>query len=220
MKVVIIEDEQPAARRLKRMLEAMQLNVVALLHSVDASVNWFNENEHPELVFIDIQLSDGLSFEIFEKVDVKSAIIFTTAYDEYALKAFKFNSIDYLLKPIDTDELVHAVSQYKTKSKSDLSAVQTDLEQLKKLLIKSSEPEFKTRFTIKIGQHLKVIPVGEIVCFYSENKGTYVHTNQNRSYLIDETLEQIQEPILIVKRVLNSGSDDFIKSFFNCSKSV
>ncbi|MCF6213118.1 MAG: LytTR family DNA-binding domain-containing protein [Flavobacteriaceae bacterium] len=195
MRAVIIEDEQPAARRLKRMLESLELDVVCLLHSVKEAVTWLNSNDHPDLVFLDIQLSDGLSFEIFEQVDVKSAIIFTTAYDKYALKAFKFNSIDYLLKPIDDEELAHAISQYKNKSKSDLSAVQVDIEQLKKLLIKPTELTYKTRFTIKVGQHLKIIPVDDIVCFYSENKGTYIHTTQNRSYLIDDTLEQVQNQI-------------------------
>ena len=105
MNVIIIEDEKPAARRLSRLLEKQGIQVTTMLHSVEESLNWFQNNPHPDLLFLDIQLSDGLSFEIFEEIPVKSAIIFTTAYDEYALKAFKFNSIDYLLKPIDEDEL-------------------------------------------------------------------------------------------------------------------
>jgi two-component system response regulator LytT len=113
MKVVIIEDEKPAARRLSRMLNEFGIEPIAMLHSVKESINWFCNNEHPDLLFLDIQLSDGLSFEIFEEVEVKSAIIFTTAYDEYALKAFKLNSVDYLLKPIDTDELKNAIDQFK-----------------------------------------------------------------------------------------------------------
>ncbi|NNL09437.1 MAG: response regulator, partial [Croceitalea sp.] len=99
MKAIIIEDEKPAARRLGRLLNALNVDVSIMLHSVEESIAWFKTNEHPELIFLDIQLSDGLSFEIFEEVEVKSAIIFTTAYDEYALQAFKVNSIDYLLKP-------------------------------------------------------------------------------------------------------------------------
>ena len=105
MNGIIIEDEKPAARRLSRLLEKQGIQVTTMLHSVEESLNWFQNNPHPDLLFLDIQLSDGLSFEIFEEIPVKSAIIFTTAYDEYALKAFKFNSIDYLLKPIDEDEL-------------------------------------------------------------------------------------------------------------------
>jgi len=108
MKVIVIEDEKPAARRLKRMLQKLDIEVQVMLHSVEESLNWFQTNEEPDLIFLDIQLSDGLSFEIFEELPIHSAIIFTTAYDEYALKAFKLNSIDYLLKPIDEDELKNA----------------------------------------------------------------------------------------------------------------
>ena len=105
MKTIIIEDEKPSARRLNRLLEDLGVEVSVLLHSVEEAINWFHNNEHPDLIFLDIQLSDGLSFEIFEAVEVKSAIIFTTAFDEYALQAFKLNSIDYLLKPIDDEDL-------------------------------------------------------------------------------------------------------------------
>ncbi len=191
MKVVIIEDEQPAARRLKRLLESLDVKVEALLHSVAESVKWFKENKPPKLIFLDIQLSDGLSFEIFDKVAINSPIIFTTAYDEYALKAFKFDSVDYLLKPIDIDELVHAINQFKLRD-SDNNTLQFNLEHLKQLLVNPLDRQFKSRFTVKIGQRLKVIPIDEIVCFYSENKGTYLHTSQNRSYLLDNTLEQLE----------------------------
>ena len=104
MTTIIIEDEKPAARLLQRKLEKLNIAIEVLLHSVEEAVDWFSNNQHPELIFLDIQLSDGLSFEIFEKVEIKSAVIFTTAYDEYALRAFKLNSIDYLLKPIDEDD--------------------------------------------------------------------------------------------------------------------
>ena len=104
MKVIIIEDEKPSARRLQRMLSNLDVEAETLLHSVEESIDWFNNNVHPDLIFLDIQLSDGLSFEIFETIEINSAIIFTTAYDEYALQAFKLNSIDYLLKPIDVDK--------------------------------------------------------------------------------------------------------------------
>ena len=110
MKVIIIEDEKPSARRLQRMLDSINIKVETLLHSVKESIEWFQNNEHPDLIFLDIQLSDGLSFEIFDAVNITSAIIFTTAYDEYALQAFKLNSIDYLLKPIDDEELETAVN--------------------------------------------------------------------------------------------------------------
>ncbi|OUD42037.1 LytR/AlgR family response regulator transcription factor, partial [Flavobacterium psychrophilum] len=112
MKTIIIEDEKPAARLLQRKLDKLGVKVDVMLHSVEEAIAWFSNNKHPDLIFLDIQLSDGLSFEIFEKVTIKSAIIFTTAYDEYALKAFKLNSIDYLLKPIDDDELSIAIFKF------------------------------------------------------------------------------------------------------------
>ena len=119
MKTVIIEDEKPSARRLQRMLGQEGIETQVMLHSVEESVDWFQNNPHPDLIFLDIQLSDGLSFEIFDAVDIRSSVIFTTAYDEYALQAFKLNSIDYLLKPIDPDELRHAINQFnKPRSKT------------------------------------------------------------------------------------------------------
>lgn len=190
MKVVIIEDEKPAARRLSRMLGEFGIDPIAMLHSVEESINWFSKNEHPDLLFLDIQLSDGLSFEIFDEIDVKSAIIFTTAFDEYALKAFKLNSIDYLLKPIDSDELENAIQQFKkTQTLSHKSGI--DLEQLKGLIF-PSQKNFKKRFTVKIGQHLKMINVESIECFYSENKSTQMHTIDNRSYLLEDTLDKLE----------------------------
>ncbi|MGB0891406.1 MAG: LytR/AlgR family response regulator transcription factor [Flavobacteriaceae bacterium] len=194
MNVIIIEDEKPAARRLNRMLAELDLDVTVMLHSVEESINWFQNNKHPDLIFLDIQLSDGLSFEIFEEIEVKSAIIFTTAYDEYALKAFKLNSIDYLLKPIDEDELKIAVDKFKANQPKQTD-LQVNIDDIRKLLINPVDRKFKKRFTIKVGQHIKIIHVDEIECFYSENKATYIHTNANRNYLIDHSLEHWQEQL-------------------------
>ncbi|RKF03213.1 LytTR family two component transcriptional regulator [Tenacibaculum lutimaris] len=194
MNVIIIEDEKPAARRLNRMLAELNIEVQQMLHSVEESIDWFQNNEHPDLIFLDIQLSDGLSFEIFEEVTIKSAIIFTTAYDEYALKAFKLNSIDYLLKPIDEDELKVAVNKFKEHQPLQ-NNIQVNINDIRKLLINPVDRKYKKRFTIKIGQHLKIINIEDIECFYSENKATYIHTNSNRSYLIDNSLEYWQEQL-------------------------
>ena len=194
MNVIIIEDEKPAARRLSRMLAELNIEITQMLHSVEESINWFHENQHPDLIFLDIQLSDGLSFEIFEEITVKSAIIFTTAYDEYALKAFKLNSVDYLLKPIDEDELKVAVDKFKSQQPKEAN-LKVNIDEIRKLLINPIDRKFKKRFTIKIGQHIKIIHVDEIECFYSESKSTYVHTNSNRSYLIDSSLEYWQEQL-------------------------
>jgi len=194
MNVIIIEDEKPSARRLQRMLAALNVEANTMLHSVEESIEWFKNNEHPDLIFLDIQLSDGLSFEIFEVIDIKSSIIFTTAYDEYALQAFKLNSIDYLLKPIDDDDLSTAVKKYQERAPQK-QAVTLDFNDIKKLLVNPIDREYKKRFSIKVGQHLKLINIDDIECFYSENKGTYLHTSEGRNYLLDTTLEQLDNEL-------------------------
>jgi len=199
MNILIIEDEKPAARLLQRKVEKLGLKVNTMLHSVEESITWFQNNPHPDLIFLDIQLSDGLSFEIFEYFDkaqqhIKSAVIFTTAYDEYALRAFKLNSIDYLLKPIDEAELSTAISKFKNQfQKNTISSL--DFEAIKRMLVNPVEKEYRKRFSVKIGQQLKVISIDEVECFYSENKGTYIHTLDNRDYLIDSTLEVVEAEI-------------------------
>jgi len=194
MNVIIIEDEKPSARRLKRMLGNINIEAQVMLHSVEESIDWFQKNTHPDLIFLDIQLSDGLSFEIFESIDIQSAVIFTTAYDEYALQAFKLNSIDYLLKPIDDDDLAKAVSKFKERLPKQ-QAVSLDFNDIKNLLVNPIEREYKKRFSVKVGQHLKLINVDEIECVYSENKGTYVFTSEGRNYLLDTTLEHLENEL-------------------------
>lgn len=191
MNIIIIEDEKPAARLLQRKVEKLGLQVNTLLHSVEEAIHWFNTNTHPDLIFLDIQLSDGLSFEIFENIEIKSAVIFTTAYDEYALRAFKLNSIDYLLKPIDEDDLETAVNKFKARNIASPN-LSLDFDMIKKMLVNPIDRNYKKRFTIKMGQQLKMIAIEEVECFYSENKGTYLHTLDNRDYLLDNTLEQLE----------------------------
>ena len=191
MNIIIIEDEKPAARLLQRKVEKLGLQITTMLHSVEESILWFQNNAHPDLIFLDIQLSDGLSFEIFENIEINSAVIFTTAYDEYALRAFKLNSIDYLLKPIDEDDLETAVNKFKARN-SSASNLSLDFEMIKKMLVNPIDRTFKKRFTIKMGQQLKMINIDEVECFFSENKGTYLHTYENRNYLLDSTLEQLE----------------------------
>lgn len=194
MNLIIIEDEKPSARRLQRLLESLNLKTDVLLHSVEESIHWFRDNPHPDLIFLDIQLSDGLSFEIFEAVAIKSAIIFTTAYDEYALKAFKLNSIDYLLKPIDEDELAAAVEKFKSQS-AQPQDMTLDFNDIKKLLVNPIDRAYKKRFSVKVGQHIKLIQVEDIECVYSENKGTYIHTTDGRNYLLDHTLDFLENEL-------------------------
>lgn len=135
-----------------------------------------------------------MSFEIFEQIDIKSAVIFTTAYDEYALRAFKLNSIDYLLKPIDEDDLEIAINKFKSQVQKN-TVSNLDFDMIKKMILGTETKEYKNRFSVKIGQQIKVINLEEVECFYSENKGTYLHTFENRNYLLDTTLEQIESEL-------------------------
>jgi two-component system response regulator LytT len=194
MNVIIIEDEKPAARLMQRKLQKLDIEAQTMLHSVEESVEWFTNNPHPDLILLDIQLSDGLSFEIFERVHITSAVVFTTAYDEYALRAFKLNSIDYLLKPIDEDDLEAAIAKFKGRQPTPISQA-IDFEQIKRMLANPGEKAYKKRFTIKMGQHLKMINVEDAECFYSENKGTYIHTIDNRDYLLENSLEQLESEL-------------------------
>jgi two-component system response regulator LytT len=190
MTIIIIEDEQPAARFLKRKIESLGFEVLKMLHSVQESINYFNENLVPDLLFLDIQLSDGLSFEIIEKCNINCAVIFTTAYDQYALKAFKTNSIDYLLKPVDNLELSNAIEKYQ---KNKIKLENFDFELIKKAIAGKVEKNYKSRFSVKIGEHIKIINTQEVVCFYSENKGSYLYNKEKRAYLLDTNLEELEE---------------------------
>ncbi|UIR55796.1 LytTR family DNA-binding domain-containing protein [Sphingobacterium sp. SRCM116780] len=188
MNIIIIEDELPSARLLKRKIEKMGYAVQTILHAVADAKEWFATHAHPDLILLDIQLSDGLSFEIFENQKIKSSLIFTTAYDEFVLKAFKLNSIDYLLKPIIDEELVFAFDKFLQHEQSK-SVI--DLDNIKALLTTKNQG-YKERFTIKIGQSIKIIETSSITCFYSENKGTYCRTSDQHDYLLDFTMEQLE----------------------------
>ena len=214
IKAIIVEDERPAARRLTRMLNDLGVEVLATLHTVEESKEWFRNHAHEGLIFLDIQLSDGLSFEIFEDIDIQNPIIFTTAYDEYALQAFKLNSIDYLLKPIDQEELEKAIKQYRTLNGGD-QRIQLDFEDIKKLLVNPLERDYKKRFTARVGQHIKILPAADIECFYSENKGTYAATSEGRNYLLDTTLEQLEEELTPEKFYVNLDHIQDIISYTN-----
>ncbi len=185
---IIIEDEKPAARRLNKLVSQLDIKVLKTLHSVSEAINWFANNKQPELLFLDIQLSDGLSFEIFEHIQLKSAIIFTTAYDEYALKAFKLNSVDYLLKPIDQSELETAVQKFKMQTKPHTY----DLEMIKNLFLDNmNQQDYKERFTVKVGDHIKLFQTSSIQCFYSHDKATYLVNELGKTYVIDQSLDEL-----------------------------
>ncbi|WP_295212109.1 LytTR family DNA-binding domain-containing protein [Chryseobacterium endophyticum] len=188
IKTVIIEDEKPASRKLERMLsEFADIEVVAKIESVEEGLEWFSSNEHPQLIFSDIVLGDGLSFDIFEKVRTKAFIIYTTAFDQYTLKAFKLNSIDYLLKPILDEDLAAAVEKFKSFIPSDNAVNSQEIKQLIK-----KDKSTLSRILVKIGYNLKIVQTHEISCFFSENKIVYLQT-QERTYPSDFTLDELEE---------------------------
>ncbi len=195
-KVLIIEDEKPASDWLKQLILKFdpQISVLAVIDSVSGAAEWFQQNQSPDLVFMDIQLADGLSFEIFECVKVLCPVIFTTAYEEYAIKAFKVNSVDYLLKPIAFNELEAAFQKFETRAHSLQTAPSVTIELLNKVK-EMLRKQYKTRFVIKVGEHLKSITVEDILFFYSLEKATYLCTADFKTYLVDYSLDRIAEMI-------------------------
>lgn len=208
--VLIIEDEPLAANRLEKLLQEqaeLPMQVVAKLVSVQEAVTYFKEAPMPDLAFFDIQLADGLSFEIFEQVEVTCPLIFTTAYDAYALRAFKANSIDYLLKPIDAEELVLALKKYQRLKAPALASVPSApaptpdntsfqlLQQALQQLQSPAAPTYKNRFVLKVGEHLRAIPVEEIDFFFSFEKATFLQTHDNRRFAVDYTVEQLEQMV-------------------------
>jgi len=151
-------------------------------------VDWFQKNPTPDLAFVDIQLADGLSFEIFEQTDVKVPLIFTTAFDEYALKAFKVNSIDYLLKPIDAEELKKAIDKYKENH-----AANSYPNHVFDSVLQALTHNYKNKFVVKVGEHIKVLQTEEIQCFYSMEKATFLQNKQGRDYALSYSLDQVEE---------------------------
>jgi DNA-binding LytR/AlgR family response regulator len=188
MNVLIIEDEAIAAEKLERMLLEIEpsIRISAKLGSIRESVKWLLQN-NADLIFLDIQLSDGISFSIFEQVNINTPVVFTTAYDQYAIKAFQVNSISYLLKPIRKAELEESLRKYNTLKTAFSIDFDTLLAQ-----IQGREPEYKKRFLIQIGDKIKKIEVSEIAYFYVLEKGVYFRTFQGNSYAADFTLDKLE----------------------------
>ncbi len=190
MKVVIIEDESLTSEGLKKMIVSHDngIEVVAQLESVEESVEWFKNNPHPELTFLDIHLEDDLSFAIFDKVKVGSSIIFTTAFDEYAINAFKLKSIDYLLKPIVQEELDAALN--KCRDLKSEGGSNKDLHLLYDLIVKKNEA-YKERFPVRVGQKIKTFTTSEIAYFAPDSGFTSAHLYGGRSHYIDSSLDAL-----------------------------
>lgn len=224
MKALIIEDEAPAARRLKKLIEEIEpgIQVIEVIESVEAAVRWISNNPSPDLFFMDIQLADGVSFEIFPKVKVGAPIIFTTAFDEYALKAFKVNSIDYLLKPVQEHELKQSIQKYKELAGAYKTVNREDV--LHKLLedYRSNRKEYKSRFLVKLGERLISIDTSEITYFKSEDKLTFLISKSGNKYLVEYTLDQLEKILdpnhffrLNRQFIAHISSIDTIHNYFN-----
>jgi len=192
MKVVVIEDEAVAARKLTRMLAALSISVMAHIKSNKQFLELLATEMKPDAYFMDIHLSDGVVFDVLDSHKIDVPIIFTTAYDQYAIKAFKLNSIDYLLKPIDTDELSAAVTKLKKRQNKPL-----DITLLSSLLQAKSAPpkKLRERISVRIGDHIKSIKIEDIQFFYSSDKINFLYNIAGRSYPIEQTLELIQEEL-------------------------
>ncbi len=194
MKILIVEDEDLAVKKLHKTLQAVDASaeVIGITDSIKATVEWLQSNPKPDIILMDIELADGQSFEIFNLVEIKSPVIFTTSYDEYALKAFKVNSIDYLLKPVQKEELEAALNKYK-KLKTEVSTGVNFENLVKELQQKLQPKEYRTRFLVKLGQKLVSINIEDIAYFYSDGRLNFFKTADNKKFVIDYTMDELEE---------------------------
>ena len=197
MRVLIIEDEPLSAGKIRDYLARYDdsIQVITMLDSVTSAIQWFSRNDHPDLVFLDIHLSDGICFSIFEQVDVQAPVIFTTAHDKYALKAFELNSIDYLLKPIKYDAVAAAMQKLRNltgeASPDDLTRrIQGLMESLKE-----TKGQYRERFLVKSGNRIRSVETGQIAYFYSESKMSFLVTRDNHRYVLDSSLDMLQRQL-------------------------
>ncbi len=190
IKALIIEDEEPAAQRLEKLLREVdpEVEILSVIDSVESAVRWLETNHQPDLLLLDIQLADGLSFDIFKKVSLDSYVIFATAYDEYAIRAFELNSIDYLLKPIDKEKLAASLQKYRRLSDS---APQFDINELMSA-IENRKSSYKKRFLINIGSRIKSVETPSVAFFYSLEKSTFIGTRDGHNYPVEFSLERLE----------------------------
>ena len=195
MTVIIVEDEELSSQKLERLLlkNDNSIKILAKLDTVTSAVKWFSENPMPDLAFFDIQLSDGLSFEIFRQVKITCPVVFTTAFNQYAIDAFKVNSIDYLLKPFDIEDIQRAFDKLKLLRSHTNSAVVHDVQVIQNMLQLLDKSKYKTRFMIKIGENITSIATDDIAYFQGENKIAWAFLKSGKKYPIDYTLNRLEE---------------------------
>jgi two-component system, LytTR family, response regulator LytT len=196
MKIFIVEDEDLAVKKLKKTLQSVDedATVVGEADSIKSSVEWLQSNPAPDLILMDIELADGQSFEIFNQTKVQSPVIFVTSYDEYALKAFKVNSIDYLLKPVQKEDLQAALEKYRQMKNlyKESQSPQISMDALvKELQQKLNIKEYRKRFLVKHGQKLVSIETDEIAYFFSDGRLNFFKTNDNRKFVVDYTMDEL-----------------------------
>ena len=193
MKVLIIEDEDLAVKKLQKTLSFVDntIEIAGITDSISSSVEWLQNNEAPDLILMDIELADGQSFAIFDLISVTSPVIFTTSYDEFALKAFKVNSIDYLLKPVQPEDLEVALKKYKSMrgytASTDIQSLVNELQQ------QLSPKEYRKRFLVKNGQKLVSIAIDSIAYFYSDGRLNFFKTIDNKKYVVDYTMDELED---------------------------
>ena len=194
MRILIIEDETPAADRLKKMILDFEptAEITSNLVSIASSVKWLKENPAPDLIFMDIHLSDGDSFQIFNEQEVTSPVVFVTAYDQYALEAFKVNSIDYLLKPVKKEDLLRALEKFKQRGASNMQQM---MDLLKQMNITPSKKETQKRIVIRYGDTIKMVEIAEVAYFYTEDKINFLCTKDNVRYPIDQNLDELESMV-------------------------
>lgn len=196
MRILIVEDEPLASERLENMLKTLNpsVEVMGICNSVESAIQLLEGNESPDIGFFDIQLGDGSSFDIFERRKIDFPVVFTTAYDHYAIKAFKVNSIDYLLKPLEEDDLKLAIEKFEQYHKPNYTReLQNAVKTTAKMLVASQT--YKERFIVNVGEHIRVVKTSRIVCFFSEEKTTFLLTDEGRRYYLDDSLNDLEEKI-------------------------
>lgn len=210
LSVVIVEDETPAAEKLVRYLQRYsdRIKVLATLASIEQAVNWLAEHQHEvDLIFMDIQLSDGQSFQIFKEVNVTKPVIFITAYNDFALEAFKVNGIDYLLKPITFNDLSNSLKKAELLG-AHLQWSDVKTERVINSLDKTDSKSYKNRFMVKLGDHIRSITSDQIALFFADGRDVYLITNQQRKFIIDYTLESLEE--ILDPKVFNRMNRSYI----------
>lgn len=222
MRILIIEDEPLAAKKLKGLVKEINpdAEILSVLESVDESLEWLKANDHPDIILSDIHLSDGICFNIYSRIEVECPIVFTTAYEKYAIQAFEVNSIDYLLKPIQKERLENAL-QKAQKLPEQISMSKSVLFEEFKTLLSKSNREYKNRFLCKIGNKIKSVPVENINYFYSKDKMTFIVDKSSNRYPVNNTLDELDQIVdpkhffrVNRKYIVNFNALDEISPYF------